>query len=753
MTTADSRLRMIPAAVAGAFTNRPRRSAMLLYLGLAAILFGRAAGPHFTTIYLGRGIDQAFFIWCLAWWPYAIAHRLNPFVTKLIFAPAGFNLTWSTSIPLLSLFAFPLTATMGPIPTFNLLCVVFPALTAWTAFLLCRSLTQRFGPSLLGGYIFGFSSYMLAQMSGGHLNLLAAFLIPLAVYLVLARLDERIERRTFTLGLLALATAQFLITTEVLATMTIFGGLALAAAWAIGGHELRRHIEGLAAPIFFAYLGMAILVSPYLYYLLAGFRPTPIYSPSWHSADLLNFVVPTPTVALGAAIGLFRRAAAGFTSNLAEQGGYIGLPLLALALWFISERRRTLEARLLAVMLLITAAAAMGPRLHVAGHSYFKLPWSLLHRAPLIDQALPLRFTVYLFLMLAVLAAKWVAEARRSASLRVIAAAIVLASLLPNPSTRTWAAPGTVAPPPEFFTTGIYRRYLAPGEIVATLPYARGEGDACMMWQALSGMYFRLAGGYPALSPLAFLRWPIVRSANQLATIPDPAEQWKAFAANHGVTAVLKGDIPTPPDYPSIEPIVAALGAPVWTGGGVTLYRVAPATLAPYRALDWTRMEALADAQRFDTLLIAAQNYLASGAGAPGLSPWSAAKLKILPAPWLTVPSRGSDYRLYMRTDSDGLITLGLLGTREGLRPLIDRYGGYARRIQFSSDRRPEKTISEPEGTYYYPLMMSFDRQGLARAAGLALSEPSRLELDSKIHLESSKSTIDVTPPATMMPR
>jgi len=95
-----------------------------------------------------------------------------------------------------------------------------------------------------------------------------------------------------------------------------------------------------------------------------------------------------------------------------------------------------------------------------------------------------------------------------------------------------------------------------------------------------------------------------------------------------------------------------------------------------------------------------------------------------------------------------------VLGTREGLRPIVDRYGVYARRIQFSSDRRPEKTISKlAEGTYYYPLMMSFDRQGLARAAGLALSEPPRLEVDSKSHLESSKSTIDVTPPATMIPR
>jgi len=740
-----------------AITRRPRLAALSIYLAFSALIFARPAAPHFTTIYLGRGIDQAFFIWCLVWWPYAITHHLNPFISKLIFAPAGFNLTWSTSIPLLSLLALPLTATVGPITAFNLLCVACPALAAWTAFLLCHSLTERFGPSLLGGYIFGFSSYMLAQIFGGHLNLLAAFLVPLAVYLVLARLQGRIERRAFTLGLLGLATAQFLITTEILATMTIFGALALAAAWAMGERDLRRRIAELAAPIFFAYLGMAILVSPYLYYLLVGFRTTPIYSPSWHSTDLLNFLVPTRTVALGSVIGLFRRVSSGFTSDVAEQAAYIGLPLLALAAWFTLERRRTLEAKVLGLMLMIVAVAAMGPRLHVAGKSYFKLPWSLLHRAPLIDQALPLRFTVYLFLTLAVIAATWLAAPHRGALTRAAAGALVFVSLFPNPSARVWAEPNSVAPPPGFFVADTYRHYLAPGEIVATLPYAWGEADLCMLWQALSGMYFRLAGGYPPLSPRSFLLWPIVRSANQLATIPDPADQWKAFAANHQVTAVLRGDNSMPSDFPSIDPIVAALAtlasdAPVVATGGITLYHVPPATLAPYRGLDWTRMEALTDAQRFDALLIAAQSYLASGADPAGLAPESAVKMGRLPAAWLPRPARATDYRLYMRAEPDGLITVGLLGSREALSPLIDRYSAYARRIHFPSRSRADNR-SSLAALHYYPLMMSFDRKGLARAAALALTEPPRLDLDLKSHSKQSTSAIDANLSAAIAPR
>jgi hypothetical protein len=497
---------------------------------------------------------------------------------------------------------------------------------------------------------------------------------------------------------------------------------------------------------------MAILVSPYLYYLFAGFHAIPIYSTNWHSSDLLNFVVPTRTIALGSAVGLFRHASAGFTSNVAEQAAYVGLPLLAIAIWFVLERRRMLEARLLGLMLMITAVASMGPRLHVAGRSYFKLPWSLLHHAPLIDQALPLRFTVYVFLTLAVLAAIWLAAERHNPGTRALAGALVFVSLFPNPSAHVWSETSSVAPAPVFFTAGIYRRYLAPGEIVATLPYAWGEADACMLWQALSGMYFRLAGGYPALSPVSFLQWPIVRSANQLATIPDPADQWMAFAASHEVTAVLMGDNPMPVYFPSISPIVEALGTPAVAAGGIMLYRVLPATLTPYRGLDWTRMEALADAQRFGALLIAAQSYLASGADPAGLSPISASKLGYLPAAWLPLPARASDYRLYMRAEPDSLITVGLLGNPAALRPLIDRYGVYARRILLSSRSRRKDNSSDTAAVYYYTLMMSFDRQGLDHAAALALSEPPRLDLDSKSHLNSSASAVDANLSATSTP-
>jgi hypothetical protein len=46
---------------------------------------------------------------------------------------------------------------------------------------------------------------------------------------------------------------------------------------------------------------------------------------------------------------------------------------------------------------------------------------------------------------------------------------------------------------PAFFTDGTYRRYLAPGEIVAVVSR---RGNAAMLFQADTNFYFRVDGGF-----------------------------------------------------------------------------------------------------------------------------------------------------------------------------------------------------------------------------------------------------------------
>jgi hypothetical protein len=505
-------------------------AALALYLVVAAFLFARPSAPQFASSYLGWGADQCFFIWCLVWWPYAFAHHLNPFVAKLVFAPSGLNLTWTTPVPLISWLALPLTNTLGPVAAYNLLCVICPALGAWSAFLLCRYLTKHFWSSVVGGYLFGFSAYVLGHMLGGHLDCFAVFILPLIVYLVLAQIEGRIERRTFALLFFALLAAQFLIATEVVATMTILGAAALAVVWMFGQSDLRRRIQAVAAPISLAYLAMAVVVSPWLYYMFVDFRHKPLRSSNEHSADLLSLVIPTQTIELGDMSDFFRNLSSRFTSNIFDNGSYVGIPLLIIAVWFAVSRWRTVAGKVLTLMLTITIIMGMGPWLHVAGIEMVVLPWRLMKYLSLLNQALPIRISLDTSLILAIVAAMWFSTVRLVPLARLVVATLVLASLLPNPSAHFWGRDlkSMIAPP--FFSHGLYRRYLAKGEMVMVPPYNWGAGSDGMLWQAETGMYFRLAAGYLPFAPDGFYDWPIVTSSLQRVALTDVADQWMAFA-------------------------------------------------------------------------------------------------------------------------------------------------------------------------------------------------------------------------------
>lgn len=59
--------------------------------------------------------------WFLAWTPFAIFHGHNPFVTNWINFPAGVDLAQNTGMQLLGLLTAPLTLTVSPVASENLL--------------------------------------------------------------------------------------------------------------------------------------------------------------------------------------------------------------------------------------------------------------------------------------------------------------------------------------------------------------------------------------------------------------------------------------------------------------------------------------------------------------------------------------------------------------------------------------------------------------------------------------------------------
>src|SRR5205807_7716604 len=113
-------------------------------------------------------------------------------------APAGFNLAWTTPMMLPAILVAPLTVAFGPVVAYNVLCVLAPAIAAWTCFFLCRKITASYLAAMAGGYIFGFSAYSLAE-TRGHPLLVFVFPLPLAMLLTLYRLEGRLSAWRYSL--------------------------------------------------------------------------------------------------------------------------------------------------------------------------------------------------------------------------------------------------------------------------------------------------------------------------------------------------------------------------------------------------------------------------------------------------------------------------------------------------------------------------------------------------------------------------
>ncbi|MFZ0889310.1 MAG: hypothetical protein WA005_12720 [Candidatus Binataceae bacterium] len=540
--------------------------AFALYLALSIYFYAFGVILHPSQAYIGQNMDPTFYMWSFVWWPHALLQHLNPFLPTVICAPVGFNLTWAASCPGPSLLLYPITRLFGPVVAYNLVCLSAPAIAAWTAFVLCRYVTRQFLPSLLGGYIFGFSSYMSGHMLG-HLNLFLIFPVPLALLLLLFRLDRRLNGSAFVALLALVLTFEFLTSTEVFATASLFGALAISLALLLAPSEYRTKITSLLPEIICAYAVTAIVLIPYLYYVFVRREPPRFNSASEFSSDLLNFFLPTELTWIGHVH--FAPVVSHFRGNISENGAYLGAPLMLVILLFAKSHWREPLTDFLLASLVVVALASLGPTMHIAGEATIPLPWSVVSHLPLIDQALPARFVMYLFLIAGVLAALYTSDPCRSAAVRLILGILCFLFLMPNVTYFRIPQVGvTSADTPAFFSSGIYKRYISPAETVLVLPY--GYTGASMLWQAQAGMGFRMAEGYVGPTPQEFLGWPILGDLYSGHAGSQFYRQLPMFLEAHQVKAIIV-DLHHQGDWPQW---LKVLGVSPIEVGGVLFYPV-----------------------------------------------------------------------------------------------------------------------------------------------------------------------------------
>jgi hypothetical protein len=463
------------------------------------------------------GGDQFTTVWFLRWIPFALGHGVNPLFTTYGNYPFGVNLLDNTSVPLLGLLGTPLTVAFGPIATYNVLCTVALAASATAGYAFARTWTAWRPAAWVGGLVYGFSPYQIAQSNGGHLNLTFVVLPPL-ILLALNKVVTGTGRSSASGILLGLLVAlQFFISSEVLASTLVISAVCLVAAAVIGHRLVSAYFRRAAVGLVWALGTTAILLAYPVWFALRG--PGHISGPiqlvpNAYRADLLGPLVPNTYMWL-APSGLVRTADA-FANSTAENGSYLGITLAvtivigAVLLW-----RRSSAIRVAAVGGVVAFILSLGGALAIRGapggylHG-LPLPERIFGKLPLLSNTIAVRYSLYVALfaslMLAVILDQaWSALASRShrahsqRSGRVWLAPVVVGSLaaiclipiIPDIPVNGVTPLST----PSFFTSESLAR-TSPGQVMVIYPFPSSVVPDAQLWQAQAAMQFKTPGGY-----------------------------------------------------------------------------------------------------------------------------------------------------------------------------------------------------------------------------------------------------------------
>lgn len=553
---------------------------LAIYITLSLVFFSHTTSwtQSFLTYKIGNSYpymgDPLAFIWFLNWWPFAIAHHLNPLISTYVWYPKGFNFTWATTVPSAALLGAPLTLFSGPVLTYNFWSVMAPALSAWTAFFLAWYLTRDWAAALVGGYLFGFSSYELGQLLA-HPVINLVFLVPIAVLLCVRRTRGEIGRWKFIGALTVVLLVEFGLSTEIVATLCVLGAITWGIFLLFGPPSDRSALWQLAVDITLAAGITIVLASPFLFYVIRGLPDVPpvINPPMLYSADAINYIVPTRVTRFGRTI--FASVADHFTGNITEQGAYLGLPLILLLVFYFRGQIANRNTRALLLTICMLALLSLGPWLHIGGtKTPVPLPWLLTERLPLLRLALPTRFTMYVALAASVAAALYLASGTgRRRLLRFALAGLACLSLLPNVSVFAWKR----WPVQPFFTPQNVEQKLGKLPNVLVLPTA--GIPLSLAWQLNAGMRYTQSGGY--------VGWVPYREWNSIGLLYSElrtgAGRWfandlTAFCATHHVNYIIMA----PGTPSSVIEAVSKLKWPQSIEQGVVITQVPPSTQLQY---------------------------------------------------------------------------------------------------------------------------------------------------------------------------
>ena len=467
-------------------------SAPFVYLACSVWLYWPLA-RHLRSAQMG-GPDTALFTWWLGWTPWAVLHGHSPLLSTWVNTPVGVNAMWNTSVPLLGVLMSPITLTIGPVATVNLLLILCAPLSALSAYAGARLLGLRSRAAFLVGFLYGFSTYVLAQGASGHLHLAMAVFPPLVTALLYRVFIGATSPRTGGLLIGLAGVLQVWISEEILATAGVLVIIVLAVmAVRVPREQVLPAARLLLRTSLWALVVVVPLASPALYvqFLGAGHLSSGVNIPAI-SSDAFTSITPTLQVGVHHLIpdSAIQRIQ---VNNYDEVTGYLGLPVLALLV--MGRRRiRATSLRWCWTPLIVAAVLALGWTIRIAGYSTnIRGPGWLLHHLPLLESIVAVRFSVYVVLFAALLVGAAWESAAGSRTQRLITGLVALAvvAVFPWPS-----AVITRITQPAAFAAARPLPGLGDGDTVAILPWPSTTNDDAMRWQVINRFHFRLVGAY-----------------------------------------------------------------------------------------------------------------------------------------------------------------------------------------------------------------------------------------------------------------
>jgi hypothetical protein len=367
-----------PAGISGtAATARTRwRTAarQLTVLGAYLAVGAAVTWPRLSYLVTGRlpaTRDAGGYVWGF-WW---VAHQVitlgNPWHTYDLAAPVGTQLGYHTLMPLPGVVMTPITLTLGPSVSYNLLSAVCPGVLAYAMYRAAKLWLPTGMGAYAAGALYGFSP-ILAWRSWYEVNLaLGALFFPLALAAAVRFRRNPGIRRALVLGVVVGAS---MLTDQESAVMTVIVTVLALAPWLI---RQRRMAPVLATCL--AGVVSLVVAAPQLVAMLqaaaGGWGQSTnhilaidyVYS----GAGLEQFFAPSPRLA---SMGLPALAQPYYNGGPASQVivGY-GVILTALALAGLALCWHSRAARLLGLLWLAATVLALGSTVRVGQHRYVPL--------------------------------------------------------------------------------------------------------------------------------------------------------------------------------------------------------------------------------------------------------------------------------------------------------------------------------------------------------------------------------------------